>query len=665
MPTIVVALKDIITDAANPVDLTTLPEHEAERKIRDIYGFVGDLVDVTIDGGIATITLPEEDERKGAQALQKLAQASRIAKRGQYRQAISLYQEVLRVLPGHSEARRELGMAYMEIGNAHAAKEQLISAIQLNPKDAWAHLILGNLYYQMENDLGSAERYYALATDLAPGDAYVLNSYASLLGKRNKFDAAIPLFEQAIDADPEFPNPRYGLALVQSRQGHVDTALATLETVPARPMSADPRHQPVYAEARQLYTDLRRLRATDHADETTQRLREVIADYAAQTGFDIRLQQEPSLPIDAKVELAWRYNRPYHLIKYGRRGINPYVVAHEFEHIQLETEARSVQRSRLFAVGPEQAAVAERAVEKDLRKLRSRKGLNPQSTEQYIQSILQGLPNQLYNIPLDLFINRRVHDAFPRLHDDQFVWLADEHAQNSRAVTDPDIRNTAPARIYQASMAMNAAYALFVDDLFGQVTNYAAAYQPTGMLATGRRLYELYQAAGAAPGAENDLVDAWAKELRLADWYTWRPDDTAPPEDTAGRSAEIVGQRHPDMGRVVRKDGASQPGYFDDPAVQVTAAMYMVGALKRFARMDPQAIFQIASEIALLGDSGIEYGSSEQRYTLRALPGERFSGLELLCLEYVGFKLARPELDLGIPLDGAYHSALQMYEAGK
>jgi len=77
-------LRDIIADAANPGDLTTLPKEEAEHKIRDIYGFIGDLVDAAIGYGIATITLREKNERRVAQALQKLRRASRTAKRDQF-----------------------------------------------------------------------------------------------------------------------------------------------------------------------------------------------------------------------------------------------------------------------------------------------------------------------------------------------------------------------------------------------------------------------------------------------------------------------------------------------------------------------------------------------------------------------------------------------------
>ena len=63
----------------------------------------------------------------------------------------------------------------------------------------------------------------------------------------------------------------------------------------------------------------------------------------------------------------------------------------------------------------------------------------------------------------------------------------------------------------------------------------------------------------------------------------------------------------------------------------------------------------------MLGRSGLDYASPEKQYTLRSLPNERFSGLHLMCLMYVGFKRIDPSVDVGMPLDDAYDTALAMH----
>ena len=182
---------------------------------------------------------------------------------------------------------------------------------------------------------------------------------------------------------------------------------------------------------------------------------------------------------------------------------------------------------------------------------------------------------------------------------------------------------------------MGAAFALFVDDLYGGTTAYAAAYQPTGMLPTGRKLYTLFQdvAAGGRPGVEYALVDAWADELRLRDWYIWRA-DTAEPAPASAPAAALTpdevaaaGHRTAQQTIAMHEGGPTNPDYLADPAVQMTATMHMLGALGRYSGLDPDQIQAIALEIAVLGMNGINYIAGEQQYTLKTLPGEQFSGL--------------------------------------
>lgn len=655
MPTVIVALHDILTDPDHPIDLTALPAAEAAERIRALYDFLGDSVDVSVADGVATITLPETQARLADRALARFAEADQASGRGRYAQAIRLYKEGLAILPGHAQSRRQLGMAYMEAGYPAAAKTQLIQAIKLNPKDAWAYLILGNLYFHAEQDYGSAERYYATASDLAPDDPYVLNSYAGLLGKRGRSAEALALFDRAIERAPQLPTPRMGRALALSQMGDDAGALEALEALFAQPLSDDARHAGVYDDARRAYADLRRRSAAASADETLQRMRQVLADYRTETGIEVRLEPDPALLIDAKIEMAWRTGRPYHAIKFAGGGVSAYTIAHEFEHLRMEAAARTAGVNRLFTTEPAQTALAERSLEKDLRKIRNRRGVDPSRLERYLAGLVPNLLTQLYNLPLDCYINRRVYGAYPWLRDALFTGLAAEQATSRQMIAHSDLQAMTPTRIYQSSLALNAAYALFVDELFGGVTAYAAAYQPTGMLATGRRLYDLYRQAGDAPGAELDLVDAWAEELRLSEWYTWRADGSEAEAATAGH-------RPPQHGQAVREGGITNPAFFADAAADMATTHYLLSALRRFGRMEPSAIWAMTREIAELGQSGIDYGKGEQ-YTLHTAPGETFSGMELLCLQYVGFQLTHPELDLGLPFAAAYQRALHLYEA--
>jgi len=155
------------------------------------------------------------------------------------------------------------------------------------------------------------------------------------------------------------------------------------------------------------------------------------------------------------------------------------------------------------------------------------------------------------------------------------------------------------------------------------------------------------------PGDEYDLVDVFAADLQLENWYGWLPDE----------AFSAAPQRAPQI-ESPREGGPTNPELLQEPALQMAATMYMLGALRRFAKMEQTEVHQIVGEIALVGLKGLDYASSERSYTLRFLPGEEFTGLQLICMMHVGFKQIEPSLDTGIPLDDAYRNALALYEAG-
>jgi len=94
---------------------------------------------------------------------------------------------------------------------------------------------------------------------------------------------------------------------------------------------------------------------------------------------------------------------------------------------------------------------------------------------------------------------------------------------------------------------------------------------------------------------------------------------------------------------------------------RMDAVMYCLGAIERFEKMSLAEVQKAGFEIALLGTRGININDPSTRYTLRSLPGD-FSGLQLLCLEYVAFKKFAQDQDIGFDLSAEYRSALSLYE---
>ena len=94
---------------------------------------------------------------------------------------------------------------------------------------------------------------------------------------------------------------------------------------------------------------------------------------------------------------------------------------------------------------------------------------------------------------------------------------------------------------------------------------------------------------------------------------------------------------------------------------RLDAVHYCLSALEKFAKMSSDEVKKIGFEIAILGTRGLDINNSTIKYTLRNLPG-KFSGLHLLCFEYVAFKQFAPDKDIGFDLSAEYHTALSLFD---
>ena len=160
------------------------------------------------------------------------------------------------------------------------------------------------------------------------------------------------------------------------------------------------------------------------------------------------------------------------------------------------------------------------------------------------------------------------------------------------------------------------------------------------MFQTGKQLFDLYlkKIKTFTPGDEYDLVDEYARILKLQKWYEWKSDiaeTVAPPAVT-----------NPELLKANESD----------------TFKYCLEALRRFEDMPKDEIFKIVSEIGLLGKGGIDY-STPKTYTLKSIPREQFTGLQLLCMMYVGFQKIEPTMYTGLDFKEAYTLALDAYKA--
>jgi tetratricopeptide (TPR) repeat protein len=244
-----IKLTDLILDPAHDLDLTALPLDEAADLIQQAFGFLASSVEVSVGDGEATITAPGTTSQQRDEAQRLLSQGVKSAQQGKYRQAIRSFEEALELAPDHVEARRNLGLAYLELGNSDQAKAYVTEAIRLDPHDAWSFLLLGNIAWKQERDYDLAIRYYQKAYENKPDDPYLLNNYGAVLAEHQQYAEAEIFLRRAMAAQPDYPNPYLALAVLHLNQNQGQAALQALDELFAAPRSQDIRSRPVYEEA--------------------------------------------------------------------------------------------------------------------------------------------------------------------------------------------------------------------------------------------------------------------------------------------------------------------------------------------------------------------------------------------------------------------------------
>ncbi len=113
------------------------------------------------------------------------------------------------------------------------------------------------------------------------------------------------------------------------------------------------------------------------------------------------------------------------------------------------------------------------------------------------------------------------------------------------------------------------------------------------------------------------------------------------------------------------RTGIAEKGFHGaEGTPRMDAVMYCLTALEKFEKLPPEQVKQIGFEIAMLGTHGLDVNSPEAKYSLKSLEGN-YSGLNLVCYEYVAFKRIAPEQNIGFDLSAEYETAMKLFGKGK
>jgi tetratricopeptide (TPR) repeat protein len=145
-------------------------------------------------------------------------------------QALERVRTFIAYYPSDARGHVILGSLLAQSKDFKTAQDELVRAIQLDPKQVQAYLALGKLY-QDRGETDAAIQRYEQALAVQPKMAPLLTLLGNLYLEKGDLPKAQSFFQQALAVDPDFAIAASNLAWVYAKQGtNLDTALKLAQT---------------------------------------------------------------------------------------------------------------------------------------------------------------------------------------------------------------------------------------------------------------------------------------------------------------------------------------------------------------------------------------------------------------------------------------------------
>jgi len=256
--------------------------------------------------------------------------------------------------------------------------------------------------------------------------------------------------------------------------------------------------------------------------ELRQITRQIIGLVEEVSGLPVKVTENPRLGAPAMARMA-RGNMATHWVIYKPVPNEPpdYLICYHCGFILRKFALPPQQRFDLVPTSAARDAVHEAMVAPD--GVARQFTLEESQLDALHRQFLRGLLARLSLVPLGMRVAAWLRSAYPDIRKAQRAQVLRELAEAKEALS-PRVRAITPAKVYNASQCINAAYAAFWAEIYGNA-ELVAPYRPqyerraNDLLAIWRELPD-------DPAHDVALVDRWAGALGLADWCAWKPYDS-------------------------------------------------------------------------------------------------------------------------------------------
>ena len=313
------------------------------------------------------------------------------------------------------------------------------------------------------------------------------------------------------------------LAQELAEQRKFGEAAAAIEQLFAIAAPQDERSPRFLDDARQSYSVCQAELARQNHSAGAHAASELQAETEKQAGYPIRVTFEDDAG-GSGVQLAWEQGRDHHLVLCRREPeeLQPYELASALLRIQTETEALLAGKSRFPTFSRQQID--------DLLFL-----FDPHEAQRFaaegIWITVNPHPDDIALKPLRMLlgsapwmlVEARLRQRYPVLRPAQFVSRSTAFLDGSQAREDSkEIRPTQRLR-ERVINAVDGLNGLYLDWLFGGVTDFAARCHALDGFNLAQKLWQQWQSRFPAmqPGDEFALLDDFAGILGLSGRFEW------------------------------------------------------------------------------------------------------------------------------------------------
>ena len=239
----------------------------------------------------------------------------------------------------------------------------------------------------------------------------------------------------------------------------------------------------------------------------------------SRSGIPVHVEPDPSLPgtMLAKVTMA-RGSLKLHRVAYRPDSSSPpdYLICQQAGFILRLFDTHPEKR---FDFTPSAEGVA--AIERLVKAHPAANMIRPIALPEFCRLLQDALLHHLRSIPVGMRVDRWLAAEFPSLRGLQNASILHQ-LQDGPATISPKFQQRTPAKIFDGTQTISAAFASFWANRLGQ-PQLALPFKAAGFQKAGEELLAIWESSPEAPENDGAIIDAWADKLGIAGWHAWVP----------------------------------------------------------------------------------------------------------------------------------------------